>query len=235
MRKNKKTRTREERALQRAKTVYLLFVILWAVILISVALGLIPAASCTETEDTEVDVEVEATMVIDEPPTPAEEAQAVQEEPEPVVVVEEPAVVEFDPVREDIPLDAEIQRLLYQACEETGIRYELALSVIWQESRFQNIVGDNGNSVGYMQIQPRWHSERMERLGVSNLADPYGNFLVGCDYLAEMLGKERGIEWALMAYNGGPTYANNMAKAGKVSQYAESVLDYKNDLKMEEI
>ena len=153
-------------------------------------------------------------------------------EPEPAVVVEEEV---FDPVREDIPLDAETQRLLYQACEETGITYELALAVIHQETGFRNIVGDDGASAGYMQVQQRWHKDRMERLGVTDLTDPYSNFLVGCDYLAELIEKECGLEWALHAYNGGPSYANKMAKAGKTSQYAKDVLNYMNELKMEEL
>ena len=225
--------TREERALRKAKVVYLLFVALWAGILTAVMFGLIPVVSCTETE---ADADPAATVVINEPPTPAEEAKIAQVDPVPVEVVEEVVVVEEpDPVRDDIPLDADTQRLLYQACDETGIRYELALSVIWRESRFTNIIGDSGASVGYMQVQPRWHGDRMERLGVSDLADPYGNFLVGCDYLAEMLEKERGVEWALMAYNGGPSYANKMAKAEKVSKYAKDVLEYMNNLKTEEI
>ena len=152
-------------------------------------------------------------------------------EPVPVVVVEEEA---FDPVREDIPLDAETQRLLWQACEETGIQYELALAVIWQETDFRNIKGDGGASAGYMQIQRRWHEDRMERLGVSDLTNPYGNFLVGCDYLAELIEKDRGLEWALHSYNGGPSYANKMAKAGKISQYAKNVLNYMNILTTEE-
>lgn len=146
-----------------------------------------------------------------------------------VTVTEEPTE-ESAPVRDDIPLDAETQLLLYQACNETGVPCEVALAVVWKETNFQNINGDGGKSIGYMQVQPRWHSERMERLGVTDLADPYGNFLVGCDYLAEMIRKDRGLEWALHAYNGGPTYANKMAKAERVSQYAESVLNYMNTL-----
>ena len=146
-----------------------------------------------------------------------------------VVVVEEP-VEESVPVRDDIPLDADTQLLLYQACNETGVPCEVAIAVVWKETNFRNINGDGGKSIGYMQVQPRWHSERMERLGVTDLADPYGNFLVGCDYLAELIRKDRGLEWALHAYNGGPTYANKMAKAGEVSKYAESVLNYMNIL-----
>lgn len=138
--------------------------------------------------------------------------------------------IDVDPTRDDIPLDKDTQVLLYEACGETGVPFELALAVIWKETRFQNLSGDGGSSAGYMQVQERWHKDRMERLGVTDLADPYGNFLVGCDYLTEMLDKERGIEWALMAYNGGPSYANNMAKAGKVSQYATDVLNYMKNL-----
>ena len=142
--------------------------------------------------------------------------------------------MERDPVRDDIPLDAETQRLLWQACEETGITYELALAVIWKETTFRNVVGDGGESFGYMQVQPKWHQERMDRYGVTDLMDPYSNFLVGCDYLAELADKDQGIQWMLHAYNGGPAYANRLAEAGKVSQYASDVLDYMNRLIMEE-
>lgn len=207
----------------------LLLIALWAVILIAVLHAFVQTSTCVENE-------VEETIAIDTPPTAGERAQVIpeaQDIPE-SPAIEEPEVVAFDPVREDIPLDADTQRLLYHACDEMGIGYELALAVIRQETNFQNITGDNGNSIGYMQIQPRWHGDRMTKLGVTDLADPEGNFRVGCDYLAEMLGQGRGIEWALMAYNGGPFYANNMAKAGNVSQYAKNVLNYMNDFKMEE-
>ena len=160
----------------------------------------------------------------------------VQVIPPPVAIGTEveAAPMERDPVREDIPLDAEEQRLLWQACEETGITYELALAVIWKETNFRNVKGDGGDSYGYMQVQPRWHSERMDRYGVTDLMDPYGNFLVGCDYLAELAAKDRGIEWVLHGYNGGPSYANDMAKAGKTSQYVKDVLNYMNILKTED-
>ena len=155
------------------------------------------------------------------------------------MVIVQPVLVptelpEEDPVREDVPLDQETQLLLYQACDEIGIQHELALAVIWQETDFRNIAGDGGDSAGYMQVQEKWHKDRMERLGVTNLFDPYSNFLVGCHYLAELIAKGRGLEWALMAYNGGPTYANEMVKGKKISQYAENVLNYMNFLKMEE-
>ena len=169
----------------------------------------------------------------EEPTEQAKEPVVVQMIPKVEEIAEEnteAVPMERDPVREDIPLDAETQRLLWQACEETGVTYELALAVIWKETTFRNVVGDGGNSFGYMQVQKRWHEDRMERHGVTDLMDPYGNFLVGCDYLAELAAKDRGIQWVLHAYNGGMSYANKLAKAGKVSQYAQNVLNYMTNL-----
>ena len=128
----------------------------------------------------------------------------------------ESALYENGYFRSDVPLDGDTQALLHAACEETGITYELALAVIRQETEFRNVIGDNGDSIGYMQIQPRWHEDRMERLGVTDLTDPYSNFRVGCDFLAELLSKYT-LEEALTAYNSG--------KPGK-SEYATSVMNY---------
>lgn len=122
--------------------------------------------------------------------------------------------------RRDVPLDGDTQALLRSACEESGIPYELALAVIWKETGFQNVMGDDGASCGYMQVQERWHRDRMDRLGVSDLSDPAGNFRVGCDYLAELLDKYT-LEEALTAYNSG--------SPGK-SDYARSVVSYMGEL-----
>ena len=132
-----------------------------------------------------------------------------------ISMIEEPEV-EPSPNyhRSDIDLDYETQDLLWDACRVTGLEYELALAVIYQETRFQNIMGDGGNSYGYMQIQPRWHYARMEKWNVTDLNDPYSNFIVGCDLLSELIEKY-GIEGALTAYNTG--------KSG-TSKYATSVM-----------
>lgn len=226
MKKCKRPLTREERTLLKLRVLCLI----WALFLVLVLLLVDSDAEVPEEEPAAQTViqESEPPVIVHEP------------ESEPVVVVEVELApqateqIDVDPTRDDIPMDKDAQVLLYEACGETGVPFELALAVIWRETRFQNLVGDDGASVGYMQVYEHWHRDRMERLGVVDLADPYGNFLVGCDYLAEMLGKERGIEWALHAYNGGPSYANKMAKAGTVSQYATDVLNYMNNLKMEE-
>ena len=78
-----------------------------------------------------------------------------------------------------------------------------------------------------MQIQPRWHIERMDRLGVEDLLNPYQNISVGVDILAECIDRYDGdIGAALTAYNRG-------SYQGKVSEYAEDVLERKE--RIEEI
>lgn len=105
-------------------------------------------------------------------------------------------------LRQDIPLSLELQAQLYGACLEFGVDYALALAVVETESQYQNLVGDGGDSIGYMQIQPKWHKARMKALGVSDLTDPEGNFRVGCSLLADLLA-ENTLEDALSLYNTG--------------------------------
>lgn len=38
--------------------------------------------------------------------------------------------------------------------------------------------------------------------------------------LAELIDRDKGLYWALMAYNGGPSYANRMMAADTLSDYA---------------
>lgn len=122
--------------------------------------------------------------------------------------------------REDVPMEREVQKALYAACAETGLRYELMLAVVRKETDYRNVTGDGGESYGYCQIQPKWHEERMLRLGVADLMDPASNFRVACDYLAELLERYE-LPQALTAYNSG--------KPGE-SEYAETVIGYMEEL-----
>lgn len=125
----------------------------------------------------------------------------------------------------DVPLDDNLQLHIFNTCEKYGIEPELVFGVIQKESTFRpNAMGDEGCSYGLMQVQKRCHEERMARLGCTNLLDPYQNITVGVDYLAELISTGNSIEWVLMAYNGGPGYANRNASRGVVSTYARTVL-----------
>lgn len=119
----------------------------------------------------------------------------------------------------DVPLDAELQFHIIGLCEERDIDPAIVMAMIWKESRFHaDSVGDGGNSLGLMQIQPRWHSKRMEKLGCTDLLDPHQNVVVGIDYLAESIRRYDGdVAKALVAYNQG-------SYKGTVTAYAKSVL-----------
>ena len=128
---------------------------------------------------------------------------------EPVIQAE--AITNEAPVtyNEEIPLDAELQLHIVNECEKANIRPEIVFAMIQRESSYKaDAIGDNGDSYGLMQVQPKHHYARMLELNCTNLLDPKQNVTVGIDILAELINKDKGIVWALMAYNGGESYAN---------------------------
>lgn len=173
--------------------------------------------------------------------TKPEEESEVEEEPTPVTIVgpdefmvtikkslnEAGSTVKDHPFTKyyNVPLSPDIQDHIFKVCEEHGIKPEIIIAMIRKESYFTiDIMGDNGAAYGLLQVQPRWHQNRMDRLGVTDLLDPYQNITVAVDYLAECLRLGRGsYDWALMAYNGGPSYAREMTEKGEVSYYAQIV------------
>lgn len=73
-----------------------------------------------------------------------------------------------------------------QYTEEIGEMYgicpEFIQAVIEHESG-GDPRANNGICCGLMQIYPKYHKDRMARLGVTDLYDPYSNILVGTDLL----------------------------------------------------
>lgn len=141
---------------------------------------------------------------------------------------EQPARTYFD-----VPLKKELQDYIFDICDSYNVDPELIVSMIFYESSFRSgVIGANnsGYSYGLMQIMPRWNQDRMDRLECQNLLDPYQNVLVGTDLISEYIEEGRGVEWALMAYNGGPSYANRKASEGIVSVYATRVTAYAGEL-----
>ena len=116
----------------------------------------------------------------------------------------------FDPIIYDVPLEDDLQVYIATLCEEHHIEPEIVIGIIEKESTFNaSAVGDNGNSLGLMQVQPRWHKERMERLGCDDLLDPFQNVTVGVDILSELIDGYGDTERALMVYNAGAAGAYN--------------------------
>lgn len=125
-------------------------------------------------------------------------------------------MVEDGYLRDDLPLDYETQMLLYGACLEFQVDYDLALAVIEQETRYQNISGDGGDSEGFMQIQRKWWKGLMAEIGAADLMNPEDNFRTGCAILRQLLDKYGNTEDALSVYNTG--------KPGK-TRYSRQVME----------
>ena len=85
----------------------------------------------------------------------------------------------------DTWISNELLPYIYTISNRYHICPEMVMAIIEHESSGQ-ADGTNGGCKGLMQINEKYHTERMKRLGVTDIYDPYGNILVGCDYLAEL-------------------------------------------------
>ncbi len=134
------------------------------------------------------------------------------------------------------------QRQVEEYTVEIGSKYnicpELLQAIIERESNYDPCAV-NGNCIGLMQISKKWHTERMEKLGVSDLTDPYSNILVGTDYLAELFdeavssGRGDDLYYVLMRYNFKTSTANKRWSEGDYSDYAIEVSERAAELEAE--
>lgn len=128
-----------------------------------------------------------------------------------------------------IRVDARVDELeswysyLEYVCEQKAICPELVQAIIETESNWDP-EARNGDCVGLMQISEKWHQDRMERLGVTDLTDPYDNILVGVDYLQELTRRYVDQAMVLMIYNG-DSRAWKFWETGEMSEYARKILE----------
>lgn len=128
--------------------------------------------------------------------------------------------------------DTCISETAQQACIEYGEQYgicpELLEAIIEAESRGQaDVTGED--CVGLMQINPKWHKDRMERLGVTDLFDERSNILVGADFLAELFEEYSEAAVVLGLYHGEKN-AVKKAESGKLSSYTKGILERSAEL-----
>lgn len=120
--------------------------------------------------------------------------------------------------------------------EELGDQYsicpELIQAMCFKESSFRSDA-ENGGCVGIMQVAPKWHKDRMDRLGVSDLFDTRSNMIVGTDYLSELIGQYEDVSVALMYYNGDGTVEDVVCGSADVSAYADEILAISAELERE--
>lgn len=169
------------------------------------------AATVIETAGvTEQEITLEAVETVYREPPAAKNITYVESK------VSAPVLKSFDTV----PLSAEFQNFVFNKAEDIGIDPAVIFGMMYHESRFDtDAVGDDGRAIGILQVRVDVHGERIERLGCSDMTDPYECVTVALDYLSYLLQKYGGdVAAALTAYNRG--HYN-----GAVSRYAELVIE----------
>lgn len=175
-------------------------------------------------------VKQEPVQLVYETPLWAEEpgplAQEVTEDPEEPEKIEQ-ALVEQGYLHEEIPLNFDLQCHLITVCEEYGVPYHIALGVIQAESSF-TADASNGTCFGYMQINKINAEWLSESIGVTDLTDPYQNLRSGVFILSDLFGDYGDWHKALIAYNYGPSGAQEhvFSKGYTTTGYSRAVMEY---------
>ena len=130
--------------------------------------------------------------------------------------------------QETVEVPQDVKAISEELGQANNICPETIQAICWVESRFQTDA-ENGGCVGIMQVAPKWHKDRMDRLGVTDLTDTRQNMLVAVDYLSELVEDEEDMEEALMRYHGESRIQERL-DAGEMSAYVESVLTLSAEL-----
>lgn len=146
----------------------------------------------------------------------------------------------------DTPLDEELELYIEDTCDAYCIDPTLVYAIIEKESTYNtDAINYNGSCVGLMQVAPKWHKDRMERLDVANAIEAHNNVLIGVDCLAELFEKYEDVGLVLMCYNMGENGAKAKWNKGiyttgyvnKVLAIQERILDaeqFNNDTQVAE-
>lgn len=129
----------------------------------------------------------------------------------------------------DTYISEEIQLYCLEVGEQYNVCYEILLAMIERESS-GNPDAVNGNCKGLLQVSEKWHKGRMEKLGVTDLYDPYSNILVATDYLVELWERHGDVYTVLMCYNMGEKRALELVEQGKYSKYAIGICERSEEL-----
>ncbi len=127
---------------------------------------------------------------------------------------------------ENIPLEAELQKYIYDMSTSLGIDYDLVLTIIEVESGFDEKIVSKTGDYGLMQINKMNHGWLNAKFGGLDFLYSYDNVFAGIIMLNQ-LKKECGddVHKMLTAYNKGLSTANKLwAKGVRKTDYSKKVM-----------
>lgn len=127
---------------------------------------------------------------------------------------------------------SEVMSIADKIGEEYHICPEFLVSIDFKESSYNPYTEYEG-CVGLMQICPSWHKERMKRLGVKDLMDPYDNMLVAADYLMELFKEYEDVCMVLEVYNGDSRADSYWNGNAGFSEYEIDIIEMSEELERE--
>lgn len=159
---------------------------------------------------------------------PDELGEPVEEADESELI--EQALLEQGYLHEEIPLDYDLQCHLIAVCEEYEVPLKIALGVIQAESSFR-ADAQNGSCYGYMQINSINESWLAERIGVTDLTEPYQNIRSGVYILSDLYSKQGDWHRALICYNYGESGAQKhvFSQGYTTTAYSRTVMGYADE------
>lgn len=223
-------RRRRQRQIRRRISLCLVIIaVAGAGIAAAVSSPKVAAEAKMEPEETELVAYQAAQLVYEVEPDDVESVEAeirTSEDPEEPEKIEQ-ALLKQGYLHEEIPLNFDLQCHLISVCEEYGVPYHIALGVIQAESSF-TADASNGTCFGYMQINKINAEWLSESIGVTDLADPYQNLRSGVFILSDLFGDYGDWHKALIAYNYGPSGAQEhvFSKGYTTTGYSRAVMEY---------
>lgn len=114
-----------------------------------------------------------------------------------------------------------------KAARDNSISPYLVASVIFTESRFRSEAQSEAGAIGLMQLMPATAADLAARhhrqdFTLSRLSEPDLNISLGTIYLKELQARFPNLEFALAAYNAGPTLAEEWLEQGREIVYPET-------------
>lgn len=124
---------------------------------------------------------------------------------------------------EDTYIKAEYVETCVQIGEEYGICPELLMAIIERESSGR-ADAENGSCKGLCQVSEKWHADRMDALGITDIYDPESNIRLCADYLVEL-----GAEYGDVATTLGVYHGESDAEI-RISSYTTEILERSEEL-----
>lgn len=133
-----------------------------------------------------------------------------------------------------------LAKLIREESENYGLNPFLILAMIQIESEFSPRAVSPKGAMGLMQIMPETAEFIAGELGVSidgikSLYNPFINVRLGVYYLSMLINRFKSVEWALHAYNAGPSFINSASLEREIPAYVRKVLRFKDILESQRI